>query len=470
MAGHLEVEGKEDLSSKEIEDVGEETVPPCSPEEEAALVRKVDLMLLPTMWIMYLLSYMDRTNIGNAKISGMQEDLNLTSDQYSICLVVFFVGYVVLEVPSNLMLSRTRPSLFLPGIMVIWGTLTCVMGVVKEFKHLVVLRTLIGCVESGFAPGILLVISSWYKKTEQSKRFGVYISAAVLSGAFGGLIAAGIVGGLEGAHGIRGWRWLFIVEGAATVGFALISFFILPDFPATTKRLSERERYLAIARLESDNVTAMTEGGERLSPWQAILASVKDWRTWMFVIGYMVIVGASTLSYFYPTLVKGLFGDASTMRINFLTIPIYAVAFVCTGITAYFSDKIPLWRGVVIAAWLAFSLACSIAVCAVYNYSARYALLVLMAAGLWATNGGTLAYASSAFADMQPQVRGVSLALVNALGNLAQIYGSYLFPDSDSPKYIMGFAVISAMLAVGVIVFLILHVWIRRKAKSDARQ
>lgn len=110
-----------------------------------------------------------------------------------------------------------------------------------------------------------------------------------MSGAFGGLIAAGIVGGLEGAHGIRGWRWLFIVEGAATVGFALISFFILPDFPATTKRLSERERYVAIARLESDNVTAMTDGGERLSPWQAILASMKDWRTWMFVIGYMVI-------------------------------------------------------------------------------------------------------------------------------------------------------------------------------------
>ncbi|KAE8368203.1 major facilitator superfamily domain-containing protein [Aspergillus caelatus] len=470
MAGHIDVEGKEDLASKEIENIGEETVPPCSPEEEAALVRKVDLMLLPTMWIMYLLSYMDRTNIGNAKISGMQEDLNLTSDQYSICLVVFFIGYVVLEVPSNLILSRTRPSLFLPGIMVIWGTLTCVMGVVKDFKHLVVLRALIGCVESGFAPGVLLVISSWYKKSEQSKRFGVYISAAVLSGAFGGLIAAGIVGGLEGAHGIRGWRWLFIVEGAATVGFALISFFILPDFPATTKRLSARERQIAIARLESDNVTAMTEDGERLSPWQAVLGSVKDWRTWMFVIGYMVIVGASTLSYFYPTLVKGLFGDASTMRINFLTIPIYAVAFVCTGITAYFSDKIPLWRGVVIAAWLAFSLACSIAVCAVYDYTARYALLVLMAAGLWATNGGTLAYASSAFADMQPQVRGVSLALVNALGNLAQIYGSYLFPDSDSPKYIMGFAVISAMLAVGVIVFLILHVWIRRKAKSDARQ
>jgi MFS family permease len=117
--------------------------------------------------------------------------------------------------------------------MMLWGMLTCVMAAIKDFKHLVVLRTLIGmqtmilhrptsqcelhmltvsgCIEPGFAPGVLLAISSWYKKTEQSKRFDIYVSAAVLSGAFGGLITAGIVGGLEGVHGIRGWRWLFIV-------------------------------------------------------------------------------------------------------------------------------------------------------------------------------------------------------------------------------------------------------------------
>ncbi|XHG05692.1 hypothetical protein AWENTII_008907 [Aspergillus wentii] len=424
MAGDLDIDGKEGIASMEVEHAPEENASSFSLEEERALVWKVDLFLLPTMWIMYLLSYMDRTNIGNAKISGMEQDLNLSSNEYSISLVVFFVGYVVFEVPSNLVLSRTKPSIFLPSIMVIWGALTCVMGVIKDFKHLVVLRTIIGCVEAGFAPGVLLVISSWYKRTEQSKRFGIYISAAVLSGAFGGLIAAGIVNGLEGVHGIRGWRWLFIVEGAATVGFALLAVFILPDFPATTKRLSARERYIAVARLEADNVTAMTEDSERLTPWQATVESVKNWRTWMFVVGYMVIVGSSTLSYFYPTLVQGLFGSSSTMQVNLLTVPIYGVAFVCTGVTSYFSDKVPLWRGIIIAGWLAFSLACSIAVCLVYDYTARYALLVLMAAGLWSTNGGTLAYASSAFANMNPQTRGVSLALVNALGNLAQIYGS----------------------------------------------
>ncbi|XRM42296.1 hypothetical protein ABZX51_005521 [Aspergillus tubingensis] len=455
-----------DASSHEIEDVDATEVISFTPEEEKALVRKIDMTLLPTVWVMYLLSYLDRTNIGNAKISGMQVDLHLTSNEYSIALVVFFVGYVVFEVPSNLALGRSRPSIFLSTIMILWGALTCVMAVVKDFSHLVVLRVIIGCIESGFAPGVLLVLSSWYKQTEQSKRFGVFISAAVLSGAFGGLIAAGIVDGLEGVHGIRGWRWLFIIEGVITVGCALVSLFVLPDFPATTRRLSDRERQIAVARLARENVTATTEDTEHLSSLGACRVACKDFRTWAFVIGYMVIVGSSTLTYFYPTLVKGLFGDASTEKVNFLTVPIYGVAFVATGITSYCGDKFPTWRGLIIAGWLAFSLICSVIVCAVYNFTARYVLLVLLAAGLWSTNGGTLAYASSAFAGMHPQARGVALAMVNALGNLAQIYGSYLFPDKDSPKYIMGFSVISAMLAVGVVVFLVLHTWFRRRLRS----
>lgn len=199
--------------------------------------------------------------------------------------------------------------------MALWGTLTCVMAAIKNFKHLVVLRAIIGkltrflpvlyhktdntitgCVEAGFAPGVLMVIASWYKQTEQSKRFGIYITAAVLSGAFGGLIAAGIIQGLEGSHGLRGWRWLFIVEGAATIGVAFIAAFILPDFPATSKGFSERERSIAVARL-SDDITAMTVDSEQLSPGRAITESVKEWRTWMFVIGYMVWTGHHTLSF-----------------------------------------------------------------------------------------------------------------------------------------------------------------------------
>jgi MFS family permease len=159
---------------------------------------------------------------------------------------------------------------------------------------------------------------------------------------------------------------------------------------------------------------------------------MKNWRTWLMVAGYMVIVGSSTLSYFYPTLVKGL-GYTSHMA-QYMVVPIYAVAFVAVAITGYFMDKFPEWRGLVIALWLTLAMVCSIVVCVVYNFTARYILLVFMAAGLWAANGLALSYASSTFGPMQQEVRGVALALVNALGNLAQIYGAYLFPSEDAPK------------------------------------
>lgn len=324
-------------------------------------------------------------------------------------------------------------------IRTLWGVATACMSQVKTYAHLVALRTIIGILEAGFAPGILLILSSWYKKNEQSKRFALYISAAVLSGAFGGIVAGAITGGLDGVRGLAGWRWLFvsermhqhtlvfgswsdffpfkIVEGVSTAGWAIISAFILPDFPANTKRLSARERELAITRLECDNVHTSAE--MRLTSFQALSQSVRNWRTWILVAGYMVIVGSSTLSYFYPTLVEGL-GYTSHMA-QYMVVPIYAVAFVCVAFTGYFSDKVPRQRGLIIACWLTISTICSVIICAVYSFKVRYALLVIMAAGLWATNGLSLSYAASTFGAMPQETRAVSLALVNAMGNLAQV-------------------------------------------------
>jgi MFS family permease len=214
----------------------------------------------------------------------MATDLKLTSNQYSIALVVFFVTYVVFEPPSNMLLVRFKPSVYLPVIMTIWG----VMAVIQDFKHLVALRVLVGVFEAGFAPGILLIISSWYKKEEQSKRFGVYMSAAILSGAFGGLLAGAITGGMDGTGGLRGWRWLFLVEGAATIVWAICASFILLDFPANSKRLTERERAIAIARLRGGGVQTHREGEERMGHGQSFKLAIMDWRTIGFILGYMV--------------------------------------------------------------------------------------------------------------------------------------------------------------------------------------
>lgn len=417
----------------------------------------------------------------------MAADLKLTSNQYSIALVVFFVTYVVFEPPSNMLLVRLKPSIYLPIIMIIWGGLTCVMAVIHDFKHLVVLRILVGVFESGFSPGIILIISSWYKREEQSKRFGIYMSAAILSGAFGGLLAGAITGGMEGTGGLRGWRWLFIVEGVATILWASAAYFILLDFPANSTRLTERERAIAVARLREGGVKTHVQGEERIGKRKSFRMAICDWRTIGFICGYMVsstsyvalvahyvltfpqvIVGSSTLSYFYPTLVNGL-GYTSTVQAQYMTVPIYAVAFVCTAVTTYFADSISNHRGLVISAWLGFSLITSILVCVVYNFTARYALLVLMAAGLWSSNAVSLSFASSTFGNMEPEVRAIAIALVNAMGNLAQIYGAYLFPADDKPKYLMGFGVISGMLGFGVCVYIFMHVALRRKEGKQGR-
>jgi MFS family permease len=267
-----------------------------------------------------------------------------------------------------------------------------------------------------------------------------------------------------------------------SVGFAVIAAFILLDFPANTKKLSERERYIAIHRLRLGNVNVRSDPNEVMGKRQSFMVAVKDWRLWPLIVGYMVIVGSSTLSYFYPTLVNGLgYKDRVTAQVSpypshmpgsdwaksnqYMTVPIYSVAFVCTLLTGYFSDRIVNSRGYVIAAWLTLSLITSIVVCTVYGYTVRYAMLVLMAAGLWAGNGLALSYASSTLGDLPAEARAVALALVNAMGNLASIYGSYLFPTEDGPKYLKGFGVISGLLGLGVFVYAGLNIALRRRQR-----
>ncbi|KAH7158216.1 major facilitator superfamily domain-containing protein [Dactylonectria estremocensis] len=428
-------------------------------DEEKALVRKIDLFLLPTIWLMYLLSYMDRTNIGNAKIAGMADDLGMDSNMYSVTLVVFFIGYVLCEVPSNMILARTRPSIFLPAIMFVWGLVTVGMGWVPTYRGLIGFRVVVGVLEAGFAPGVLLLLSSWYKKSEQSKRFAVYISAAILSGAFGGLLAGAITEGMDGVKGLAGWRWLFIVEGAATSAWSLVATFILLDFPANTKRLTDAERHLAILRLKSEALVH-TEDQPALGHLAALKVALTNWRTWLFVVGYMAIVGSSTLSYFYPTLVNGLGYDSHIAQ--YMTIPIYICAFFCTALTGIFMDRHPSKRAFVLGAWLSIAMLCAIIICAVYNFKARYSLLVIMASALWSSNGLALSYTSSTFSEAPAEVRAILLAFVNAMGNLAQIYGAYLFPSDDQPKYLMGFGVISGLCFTGVAAYLALGVLLKK--------
>jgi len=161
-------------------------------QEERKLVRKVDVTLLSMLWLMYAFNYVDRTNIGNAKIAGMGKHSALNDSRYVWVLSIFFFRYLLIEVPSNMLLSRSCPKLFLLGIMLVWSILSALMTVSKSYGALLAFRIALGCVESGFFLGVLYLLRCWYKSDEIGKRIAVFYTAAVLSGAFEGIIAEAI--------------------------------------------------------------------------------------------------------------------------------------------------------------------------------------------------------------------------------------------------------------------------------------
>ncbi|KAK1996523.1 major facilitator superfamily transporter [Colletotrichum falcatum] len=426
-------------------------------QEEKQLVRKIDLFLMPILWIMYILNYVDRTNIGNAKIAGMQKDLGLTDDGYAWVLSIFFFGYLICEVPSNMILSRSRPSVFLPGIMLVWGALSALMSISKSYGALLGFRFVLGCVEAGFFPGVLYLLSCWYTRAELGKRFAIFYTAAVLSGAFGGLLAGAITANLHDAHGIAGWRWLFVVEGVATVGVALIAFFVLLDYPSTARQLTAAQRRLASVRIIADGIASGGRNRRRLSHRDALVAAVADPRTYAFVLLFMLDVGAGTISYFIPTLTLTLGYD--TVTAQYMTVPVYAVASVCLNAVAWSSDRRGERRWHV-AAPLAVGFACSVVCAATREPVVRYVMICFVAAGIWSALPLVLSWASGVV-SLPPEKRAIVLAMVNAFGNFSSVYGSRIWPSGDAPAYRVGFGVTAGFLGAGMVVAAVMPVFVR---------
>lgn len=252
---------------------------------EALLVRKIDLRLLPMVILMYILNYLDRNNIAAARLAGLESDLSLTGTQYLTALSILFVGYILMQIPSNLFLNKVgKPAIYLPGVMVVWGIVSGATAGVKSYGELVVVRFILGFVEAAYFPGCLFFLSSWYTRKELGFRTAIMFSGSLLSGAFSGLISAGITHGLDGARGLSAWRWLFIIEGAITVVVALAAFWVLPNFPTTTGWLTEQERELAVWRLQEDigeEDFGVGEGQERF--WWGLKLAFADPKTYILV-------------------------------------------------------------------------------------------------------------------------------------------------------------------------------------------
>jgi MFS family permease len=246
--------------------------------KEIALVKKLDRWIMPMLWSMYWLNYLDRNAIALARLDDLEEKLNLTSTQYQTCVSILFVGYLLGGIPSNMFLNRTRPSRYLSICMMAWAVVSSVTALAKDFKGLLLTRFFLGLTEAPYYPGAVYILSIFYNRKEVATRIAILYTGNILATAFAGLIAAGIFHGLGDVAGISGWQWLFILQGIVTFLIAIVGFFILPDFPHNTWWLTQAERDLAVSRMVIDTVGRT----EDTSVWDGLRQAAKDPMVWLF--------------------------------------------------------------------------------------------------------------------------------------------------------------------------------------------
>ncbi|OBT70876.1 hypothetical protein VF21_10071 [Pseudogymnoascus sp. 05NY08] len=410
---------------------------------EKKLVRKLDCYIIPTVMTTYLLCFLDRINIGNARLYNLEADLGLTGSQYQTAVSVLFITYVLIEVPSNLLLKRFTPSRWIAIITVVWGIISTLTGIVQNFAGLVVCRLLLGLVEGGLFPGLTVYLTLFYTKKEIALRIGYLFVSSALAGACGGLLAYGI-GFMSGIAGMSGWRWIFIVEGIPTVLFGVALWFLLADDPSTAWYLAPAERELLVNRLGRQ-----TGFHSEFNKEDAILAA-KDWKVWLFAAAQF---GTNSMLYsfsiFLPTIIKGLGGWTSTQA-QALTVPCYTLGAITYILVARLSDAQQL-RG---PYQILFASICIVGygiLIAPTSAAVHYFACFVVAFGLYVAVGLPLAWLPTN--NPRYGKRTTASAIQITICNCSGILAPFLYPASDAPHYITGYAVSIGLLSYGICIF-----------------
>ncbi|KAI9459142.1 MFS general substrate transporter [Lactarius psammicola] len=321
---------------------GDENVPVnhIDPKVLRRATLKIDFYLIPMIGMFYLLSFLDRTNIGNARIAGLEKSLDMSPKQFSIALTTTYVPYILMELPMNLLMKRLGANVTLPVMVILWGLVCACQGAVRSYQGLLVCRFFLGAFEGGLFPGITLLLSIFYKRHAMQLRFAMMFSVTSLAGAFSGLLAFGIRN-LHGVHGIAGWQWIFILEGAFTVAFGLAAFCFVPASPKTIKFLTEKERETYCRDLAYDwSGDADTLGTyHEVFSWREVASVFTDAPHVLMLFFPFFFNGATIygLANFTPTIVNALGHSASYTQL--LTVPPFACSFVFSIVSAYFCDK-----------------------------------------------------------------------------------------------------------------------------------
>lgn len=423
---------------------------------ERQTMRRVDLRLLPILGALYALALIDRSNMGVARIAGMGKALELSvGARYSIVSCIYFIPYILLELPSNMCLRALGARNLLTGTVIAWGAVQVGMGFVPSWGYLALCRALLGVFEAGFFPALVFIVTTWYKRHEVQKKLAGLYMTSILAGGFSAILAYAL-SLLDGKGGLGGWSWIFIIEGMVTVIFGIASRLYIPDFPDRNDFLTAEQTALVLQRIEEDRGDSLPD-----SLKGKVLLHLSDWKVWVYAVMYLCItVPAYAVGYFVTLILSGMGWNLEMSLL--LSAPPYIFAAVSIFFFAWLSDKYHMR-----ALFLTIQMLMTIIGLVLTAYTSlpgwRYTGIFLANAGSAGCIPGILAYASNNIVSHSK--RAVTTAITVSFGGIGGIIATTIYRQQDFPRYIPGIiATISLqVLALILLGIMTVHFWYENK-------
>ncbi|KAH6876325.1 major facilitator superfamily domain-containing protein [Thelonectria olida] len=430
------------------------------------LVRKVDLHVLPQLIIIYLLSYVDRSNVGNAKLFGAIPDMGLTGQDWNTALSVFFVTYAAAGVPSNIALKRFGPKIWLPFLLSMVSLVLVFSSMQNNKAGWTAFRVLLGWFEAGVFPGCSFILTYWYSPAEIHSRMTIFYCGASAAGAFSGLLAYGI-GHLDYTWGFRGWRFIYCIEGLFSLFIAVCAFWALSDTPAkVTKWLSPEERHFLILRhrYAAGGETGVAEKEE--FSWKAAKDAFTSFHIYaVALMEFTLCVTVYGYSFILPTIIKNLGYTAANAQA--MTVPPYIFASIVTVFSGWAADR---YRQRMLSVLLPNLLAvCGFVIMMV---SSRYPELpgvtllgvFFATAGLYPISPAVTAWIALNCAGSMK--RAVGIGAMISFSQLGGIVGSNIYIAEQSPTYPVGFGISLGMLVAFGVIWPVIYYYILKRINA----
>ncbi|KAG0267907.1 hypothetical protein DFQ27_007984 [Actinomortierella ambigua] len=427
-------------------------------EEERRVVRIFDTKILTWIGVMFFFLQLDRSSMSNALTDNIMVDLNVDLNAITLGTTVFVLFFVAFEIPSNMVIRRVGPHRWIPFLMTLWGIATAFQLFMHDKATLLICRAFVGMFEAGYIPGIAIYLTTYYKRSEMAFRLSIFWSTLGIANSLSGVIAYGILH-MRGIAGMAGWKWLFLIEGVATVLVGVLSFFVLPEGPTTTKGylrfggyMTERQEQIAITRLIRDD-PAKAEGGKKVVPKTDVISALTSPRVWPnILIGFFGLMPSAPLSAFAPLMIKAFGFDALTS--NLMAIPGHMMGLIVMSIVSYSSDRFKerAFHGAAASTYYGICVLVLATLPADASKYSLYVALIFTMGGLTCWHPVNAAWISENTAPVGK--RTIALAMYIMGVNLAAIPGANIFRAQWAPRFIPGMWVLFGSLTFTVFLFI----------------